>query len=121
MLKFVVPVFSEVFKRFNGELPAITQTVISASDFFNNNILLILIFIGAIIGTIIYVRKKEWYRKYYSATSKLPIAGELTKKIYAARFCHVMLLLISAHVPMIWAIDLVEMIGFYPFERWWKR
>ncbi|HCT31377.1 MAG TPA: type II secretion system F family protein [Bacteroidales bacterium] len=123
MLNFVVPVFSEVFKRFNGELPAITQTVISASDFFNKNIFLILIFIVTIIATIIYVRKKEWYRKYYSAILlRLPIAGELTKKIYAARFCHAMSLLISAHVPMIRAIDLVEkMIGFYPFEQVMKE
>jgi len=123
MLNFVVPVFSEVFKRFNGELPAITKTVIAASDFFNKNIIVILLFIIALITSVIYVRKKEWYRKYFSIVLlKIPIAGELTKKIYAARFCHAMSLLISAHVPMIRAIDLVEkMIGFYPFEQVMKE
>lgn len=123
MLNFVVPVFSEVFKRFNGELPAITQTVIAASDFFNKNILFIILFIAGLIVLAFYVRQKEWYRKYYSKVLlKIPIAGELTRKIYAARFCHAMSLLISAHVPMIRAIDLVEkMIGFYPFEQVMKE
>ncbi|MHC1705772.1 MAG: type II secretion system F family protein [Tenuifilaceae bacterium] len=119
MLNFVVPVFSEVFKRFQSELPPITKTVIATSDFFNNNILIISLVLLGLIVSIAYVRKKEWYRKYYSIVLlKIPIAGELTKKIYAARFCHAMSLLISAHVPMIRAIDLVEkMIGFYPFEQ----
>jgi len=123
MLNFVVPVFSEVFKRFNGELPSITKTVIAASDFFNKNIILIILFIIGLIFSAVYVRKKDWYRKYYSIILlKIPIAGELTRKIYAARFCHAMSLLISAHVPMIRAIDLVEkMIGFYPFEQVMKE
>lgn len=123
MMNFVVPLFSEVFKRFNGELPAITKTVISASEFFNKNIILVLLFIAALVVSLVYVRKKEWYRKYYSKILlKIPIAGELTKKIYAARFCHAMSLLITAHVPMIRAIDLVEkMIGFYPFEQVMKE
>lgn len=123
MMNFVVPLFSEVFKRFNGELPAITQMVISASDFFNKNIIIIILFIAGLIISLVYIRKKEWYRKYYSRILlKIPIAGELTKKIYAARFCHAMSLLITAHVPMIRAIDLVEkMIGFYPFEQVMKE
>jgi type IV pilus assembly protein PilC len=123
MMNFVVPLFSEVFKRFNGELPAITQSVISVSEFFNKNIIFVILFIVGLVALIVNVRKKEWYRKYYSIILlKIPIAGELTRKIYAARFCHAMSLLISAHVPMIRAIDLVEkMIGFYPFEQVMKE
>lgn len=123
MMNFVVPLFSEVFKRFNGDLPAITQSVISVSEFFNKNIIFVILFIVGLVALIVNVRKKEWYRKYYSIILlKIPIAGELTRKIYAARFCHAMSLLISAHVPMIRAIDLVEkMIGFYPFEQVMKE
>ena len=47
-----------------------------------------------------------------------PIINGFTTKLYSARFCQSMTLLVSAHVPMLRAIDLVErMIGYYPYEE----
>ncbi len=119
MMKFVVPIFSEVFKRFQGELPGITKNVIAVSDFVTSYFLLILLFIAGIVALIIAYKKNPTYRKYSALLLlKIPIFGSLTQKIYTARFCHSMALLVSAKVPMLRAIELVEkMIGFYPYEQ----
>jgi len=48
---------------------------------------------------------------------KIPVAGSLVQKIYLARFCNSMRLLINAHLPLLRAIALCrQMIGYYPIE-----
>lgn len=119
MLRFVVPMFSDVFKRFKGELPAMTSMVINASDFMGRNGLYIILILAASIALLYSQRKKEWYRKYASALLiRLPVFGDIFQKIFLARFCHSMHLLLSARTPLVSSLDLVQkMAGFYPIER----
>lgn len=118
MLKFVVPMFSDVFKRFKGELPYFTKLIVHLSDTFSNySSIILLIFVSVVI--ILYTQKSTVvFRKYGSyLVLRSPIFGEMISKIYLARFCQSMNLLISAKTPLITAIDLVEkMVGFYPIE-----
>nr|MBA3971958.1 type II secretion system F family protein [Bacteroidota bacterium] len=45
------------------------------------------------------------------------VVKSMVSKIYLARFCQSMNLLISAKTPLVTAIDLVKkMVGFYPIE-----
>jgi type IV pilus assembly protein PilC len=118
MLKFVVPMFSDVFKRFKGELPYFTRLIIRASDLFSNySIYFITLIIGAVVF-FYYNRQKLWFRKWSAEVLlKTPILKDMIGKIYLARFCQSMNLLIAAKIPLITAIDLVQkMIGFYPIE-----
>lgn len=119
MMKFIVPMFVDVFKRFQGELPALTQRVINFSNFVDKNSwFLLLIALTLVVVHYVY-RTKSWYRKLTSAILiRIPYFGELVIKTHVARFCQSMALLIGSRVPMIRAISLVEkMIGFYPFEK----
>lgn len=118
MLSFVVPMFSDVFKQTGGELPMSTQLLIKIS----NKSTLIFYSLLAAIGSIVVLHKtqskKIWYR---SATSsfflKIPLVNGLIKKIYLARFCHSMRLLLGAKVMLAEALSLVEnMISYYPIE-----
>lgn len=119
MLNFIVPMFMDVFKRFNSEIPSITKAVISASDFFRKygTVALLLVFI--LIIWMLLSRSKPWYRRYSSKILlKLPFFGEITRKIYITRFCQSMALLLGAKTPMLKSIQLVrQMIGFYPYEK----
>src|SRR5262249_21627626 len=56
--------------------------------------------------------------KYTSALFlKIPLIGNLIRKIYLARFCQSMRLLLGARVLLIEALGLVKnMIGYYPLE-----
>jgi type IV pilus assembly protein PilC len=118
MLKFVVPMFSDVYRRFGGELPWITQMIINVSKGVENNFFAFLITVVCIAGSIFSVRKSDRYRDLSSKiVLRLPVAGNLVRKIYLTRFSTSMRLLINAKLPLLRAIALSrQMIGYYPIE-----
>lgn len=118
MLNFIVPMFSDIFKRFGNDLPWITQKIVNISNILRGNLWFVLSFLLVSIVFIYTQRKKNWYRKYSSKfVLRLPIFGKLIQKIYLARFANSMSLLISARIPILRAIQLVnQMINFYPIE-----
>ena len=118
MMNFVVPMFSEVFKRFKGELPAITKFIIQFSLVFKS--FFWVIFLSFIlIGVLLYSqRKKEWFRNYSTKfILRIPVFGELVRQIYLARFCQSLSLLLRSRVSIIKSLEMVNnMINFYPIE-----
>ena len=118
MLNFVVPLFKDLFTQFGQDLPAITQFIIGISEAIGNWFGTITLTIVAVIGTMFALRKNDSYRKVMSAiVLKIPVAGELFRKIYLARFTQAMGMLTSASTPLVQAIELTEkMVGFYPIE-----
>ncbi|MFA6924751.1 MAG: type II secretion system F family protein [Bacteroidales bacterium] len=120
MLNYIVPMFQDVFKRFNNkELPYITQMVINISAGFSHYFSLILLFVVGAVAFLYSVRKKTMYRNISSRIMlKLPLFGQIVRKIYLARFCFSMELLTSTKVPILTAIQLQKkMVGFYPIEH----
>ena len=120
MMNFIVPMFTDVFKRFKGgKLPAVTQMIIDISNAMSNYSLYFFGVVGIFVAFIYSQREQVWYRRLSAnLVMKSPIAGEIVKKIFLARFCHSMGLLIGAKTPMIEAIRLIKkMIGFYPIEH----
>lgn len=118
LLKFLVPMFEDIFKSFNKELPGITQFVVDASATVSDYFLIILFLIIS-VSVFIYVnRKKEWFRRVSAAIIlKTPLIGDMAQKIYLTRFCHSMNLLISARNPLLNSIQLVKkMIDYYPIQ-----
>ena len=118
MLKFVVPMFGDVFKRFGGKLPWITEKIIAISNAMENNFWRAVIILALFVGFILLTRKTEKFRKIFSKiVLRIPLIGNLVQKIYLARFCNSMRLLISAKLPLLRAIALIrQMIGYYPIE-----
>ena len=118
MLKFVVPMFGDVFKRFGGHLPWITEKIIGASDLLSKSFLPFVLLLALLFAFLFSIRKTPEYRKIASSLLlRIPVVGNLVQKIYLARFCNSMRLLINAHLPLLRAIALIrQMIGFYPLE-----
>jgi len=118
MMNFVVPTFADVYKRFGGKLPFITQVIVSASDFFLNYAGYFFLFVIITVALLFTQRNNEIYRKISTALLlKIPFIGPIMRKIYLARFCHSMTLLMGAKIPIIRALALVkQMIRFYPIE-----
>jgi type IV pilus assembly protein PilC len=118
MLKFVVPMFGDVFKRFGGHLPWITEKIIGVSEALENNFFRFFILVVLIAASIFFSRKTEQFRRVASQfLLRVPMAGNLIQKIYLARFCNSMRLLINAKLPLLRAIALSrQMIGYYPIE-----
>jgi len=118
MLKFVVPMFGDVFKRFGGHLPWITEKIIGVSNAMGDNFWRVLIFFASIVVFILFTRKTEKFREIFSKLLlRTPLIGNLVQKIYLARFCNSMRLLINAKLPLLRAIALIrQMIRYYPIE-----
>ncbi|MEM9819744.1 MAG: type II secretion system F family protein [Bacteroidota bacterium] len=119
LLNYLVPMFSEVYARFDGDLPAITQGIIDFSDWVGKYLstsLLLLLGLGLVLY---FQRKKDWFRRL---TARLllgmPIFGGIFRRIYLARFCQSMYFLLGSNVPLLKTIGLVKrMVGFYPIEQ----
>lgn len=118
MMKFVVPMFADLFKRFKGDLPYLTKVIIRMSDVVSDYSLYFFLSLILIVSFLIGQRRKEWYRKNTSfLLLRIPVVGEMVRKVYMARFCHAMSLLLSSRTPLVNAIGLVKkIVGFYPLE-----
>ncbi len=108
LLVFVIPVFAEMFNDFGAELPKPTQFLIGLSSFLKSYILFIIIGIFAAV----------WLIKRFVATprgkvikdtliTKLPVIGELTRKVNLSRFCRTYAILMRSGVPILKTLDIV--------------
>lgn len=118
MLYFVVPMFSDIFKRSGNDLPVITQWIIDASTFVSDYALFIFLGIAVIVGGLFSQRNKEWFQKYSAMILlKIPFVGNMIHKIELTRFCLILALLISSKIPLVQSLDLMrKMISFYPIK-----
>jgi type IV pilus assembly protein PilC len=119
MLTSVVPMFKDVFTQFGQELPYLTQKIIWLSNYFTTFLLLFVLGVAG-FGIYGYTQRHEvWFRKAMSQfVLRIPVFGLLVRKIYLARFCQSMTLLLSSRTPLVNSLELIEeMIGFYPIEE----
>ena len=119
MLNFIVPMFADIFKRSGGKLPGITQTIIDLSDVVTTYGGYVILMAIALILAAYLQRDKDWFRRIFSKLIlSTPFVGTMVQKVYLARFCYSMNLLLAAKTPIIEALALVQkMVGFYPIEQ----
>ena len=119
MLNVIVPMFEEVFKRFQGELPALTQRIIDASEWTKQYFWILILLMAGISFALVRLWKNEKFRKAVQRVLlQVPVFGKLTKDLQTARFCHIMELLSSARSPLIQSLHMLEdMTTFMPLKK----
>lgn len=109
LLIFVIPVFAEMFSSFGSELPKPTQLLIDSSDFLKHNIIY-LIFAGFItwkgLGKFFATPRGRFVKDYLII--KLPIFGELIRKISLSRFCRTFSILMKSGVPILQSLEIIS-------------
>jgi type IV pilus assembly protein PilC len=108
ILIFVIPVFEEMFSGMGSALPAPTQMVVNMSRFLKGNIHFIII--AFIIAGFLFkkYRNSTGGRKKTDALAlKLPVFGNLLKKVAVARFTRTLGTMISSGVPILDALEIV--------------
>ncbi|OGS10161.1 MAG: hypothetical protein A3J70_03935, partial [Elusimicrobia bacterium RIFCSPHIGHO2_02_FULL_61_10] len=104
----VIPTFKKVFSSFGHELPLPTRILMSLSDALANHMLLVLL-----TPVVLFFLFRAWYRteKGHDATDalliRLPVMGELIKKVAVAKFTRTLGTLIKSGVPILQALDTV--------------
>ncbi len=118
MLRYVVPMFADIFTQNKVELPWLTRMVIKASAIFQNYFWFLVISVLVLVITRKLVQKKLWYKKFSAKVLlKIPFLGELLRKMYIGQFTQAVALLTTAKVPVLNSIQLTKkMINFYPLQ-----
>lgn len=119
MLQFVVPMFQDVFKQNNVDLPTITKIVIRISEWIATYGWVVLVAALLFIIAQKYLNKKQGYRSKRDALLlKLPVLGSFIRVSNISRFTQAVSLLVNAKVSIPQSIKLAkEMIAFVPLER----
>jgi type IV pilus assembly protein PilC len=103
----VIPTFAQLFSGLGADLPLPTRIVIALSDnlvrFFP------FIFVGggaAAYGFKTYYATEKGRRVIDAVTLKLPILGNIMRKIAVARFCRTLSTLIASGVPILDGLEI---------------
>lgn len=109
LLTKVIPVFQNMFKEFKGgALPAPTQFVINLSEGFKRN--WYLFFGGAVALAFVFttmLRTEKGREGFDRFILKLPVIGDVIRKVVVARFTRTLGTLLSSGVPILDSLDIV--------------
>jgi type IV pilus assembly protein PilC len=108
LLVAVIPTFKSVFASFGGELPLPTRILLSISDFLRHNFLfLLMIPIGGFVGLKRWYKTEKGIATIDGLTIRLPVIGDLLKKVAVSKFTRTLGTLIKSGVPILQALDTV--------------
>lgn len=109
LLLFVIPRFTEIFSDLGQALPLPTQILLAFSGFFQKAWWALL---GGIVGAWVIFRRlikraegRRWWDRF---KLRLPLVGELIKKIDVGRFARTLGTLLTSGVPILQAMSIVE-------------
>ncbi len=98
----VIPVFASIFTELGAQLPFLTATVIGLSNFVSSYILFIFLGLVALVVGFRYFRKSEQGRWVVDRLIlKLPLFGELMRKVSISRVTRTLSTLVAGGVPML--------------------
>ncbi|MBU2579235.1 type II secretion system F family protein [Patescibacteria group bacterium] len=115
---FIVPNLTQLLANFKGKLPLFTRIIISLSEFTKKGGWIIIVgILGFLFFLFLYFKKSLAAKKYYDKyILRLPIIGDLTKKIYLARFSENLSVLLKAGLPITQALkisqDIIENLTY---------
>lgn len=105
----VLPKFVMVFKASDASLPLPTQIVLLASTVLRRFWWLILAGLGALFFYLQgVVRTPAGRRRFHALLLRVPLFGDLYRKVQISRFCRTLSTLTASGVPMLQALSVVE-------------
>ncbi|MCF7916211.1 MAG: type II secretion system F family protein [Candidatus Omnitrophica bacterium] len=106
----VIPTFKEIFASLGGTLPLPTQILIMVSDTLTRKETLVaalgIIFLGG-FGLKKYINTPKGKLKFHQFLLKLPLVGELIRKVALANFSRTFATLMRSGVSVIQGLDIV--------------
>src|ERR1700722_1019251 len=119
LLVRVLPPYKHIYSSFNAKLPAPTLFMIDLSEIVKNDLIYILIGIGALIWGWFYFIKTPTGRTFWDARRiKLPIFGSIAHKICLARFTRTLSSLVRSGVPILEVLQIVsQTVGNVVMEK----
>ncbi len=108
MLLVVIPTYSELFEDLGTDLPAITKSVIGASEFLKTYWFIILLFVAGFIILIRYFKETYAGQKFFGGIElKIPVLRDLRIKSNSALMARTLGSLLSSGVGITEAVGIV--------------
>ncbi len=105
----IIPKFQDIFSQLGAELPGLTMLLIHASNILKHHTIWVILGIVAVV--IIYKKingTREGKYVFDRMKLKLPVFGELLRKIAITRFAGTLATLITSGVPILQSLDIVR-------------
>ena len=119
MLTNVVPMFANIFTRFDKELPPTTKFILNLSQWLSGNQLNLFLVILTLIGVYLFLRRKSFFRirrDYFLL--RFPFFGSVILKYHLANFARSMQILLLSKVSINRALELSSgMLNFEPVKQ----
>jgi len=118
MLKFVVPIFKDMFNRNQVELPWITRIVLSSSELIEDNFWLMLLSVVGLVFLFRFVTRSDAFKRIWGdLLMRIPIFGNMVLHTHLSRFIGAMSLLSKAKINITQSLEMVrDMTDFYPLK-----
>jgi type IV pilus assembly protein PilC len=108
LLLYVIPIFGQMFEDFGQSLPVPTQVVLALSAYTRKYFLLGVVLVVLMILAIRWYYKRETGRRNIDRLLlRMPILGDLLRKIAVARFSRTLGTMVSSGVPILESMDIV--------------
>ncbi|MBU1122526.1 MAG: type II secretion system F family protein [Candidatus Omnitrophica bacterium] len=106
----VIPTFKNIFEMLGGQLPLPTKILIMVSDIISRKEVLlgaVIFFVGGFFLFKKYTSTPNGKRNYHNLLIRLPVFGDLIKKIAIARFSRTFATLVRSGVSIVRCLDIV--------------
>ncbi|MCA9585204.1 MAG: type II secretion system F family protein [Myxococcales bacterium] len=110
LLGWVIPSFKNIFKDLGSsdELPWLTQVVVTVSEAFVGYFPLVFLgFVGAAVTLVYLYRTPAGKKFFHRMLLKMPVVGDVLRKIAVARFTRTLGTLLASGVPILDALEIV--------------
>jgi type IV pilus assembly protein PilC len=108
MLMFLVPIFQDIFATLGGDLPKLTQIVVTCSDILRSYWFIVFPFWAIVIYAFFRLKKTERGRRVWDAfRMRIPFGvGAIVTKVGMARFSRTLSTLVAAGVDIIRSLEI---------------
>jgi len=110
-MTYVIPRIAKIFEESQSSLPLMTLILIKISDFLNNYILLILLFVIILVFASIRFNRTDRGKMFFDRLMlKVPVFGKLTSMVAISRFTRTLGTLLSSGIPLLNALEIGEAV-----------
>lgn len=106
----VIPTFKEIFASLGGTLPLPTQILINISDVLRKKESIFLVVggtVGGFFGIRAFINTPKGKKFYHKLLLKLPVVGELIRKMSIAKFSRTFSTLVKSGVSIVKCLEIV--------------
>jgi len=110
-MTYVIPRIAKLFEESSSSLPLMTLILIKISDFLNNYIIFIILFIVILVFAAFRFNKTEKGQMFFDRLMlKVPVFGKLTSMVVISRFTRTLGTLLSSGIPLLDALEIGEAV-----------